>query len=269
MASRRPYGLRPRTGREPRTVPGESPNPRTANAERRTGGDATNRVSDVVSLHSAPGSLQYASFERTASPSNPGPLLDVPEGHPTSPRNPIVSLAHGENTSRDARVDNDATGITMSAGHGAESPVKAEPDPEGPWFTVGRDGRHTRSASRASANVPDHGLGGRVPLSEEVRASVRQAEEGMTPAERLAYNERMRRELELQERERVARLRQIEEDAWLAEQLDRTPEFSQRSISAARSFVAPSQYSIPATEYIETQREAQPLGTTNYSIAEP
>ena len=87
--------------------------------------------------------------------------------------------------SRDARVDNDATGLTMPVGHGAESPVKAEPDPEGPWFTVGRDGRHTRSASRASANVPDHGLGGRVPLSEEVRASVRQAEEGMTPAERL------------------------------------------------------------------------------------
>ena len=91
----------------------------------------------------------------------------------------------------------------------------------------------------------------------------------MTPAERLAYNERMCRELELQECERVARLRQIEEDTWLTKQLDRTPEISQRSVSVARSLAAPSQYSIPATEYIDTQRKVQSPSNANYSIAEP
>ena len=228
-----------------------------------------NRISDAASLRSAPGSLQHTSFERAASPRTTGSLSSVPEGHGTSPSNPLTSPAHEENTSRDARVDNDVTGITMPVTHGAVSPVKAEPDPEGPWFTVGRDGRHTRSASRSSANLMDRGLGGRVPLSEEVRTTVQRAEESLTPSERLAYHERMRRELELQERERVARLRQIEEDAWLAEQLDRTPEYTQRSTSAARSIPALSQNSIPVTEYIETQRDVRSSANDGHNVTEP
>ncbi|EPS92732.1 hypothetical protein FOMPIDRAFT_102104 [Fomitopsis schrenkii] len=43
----------------------------------------------------------------------------------------------------------------------------------------------------------------------------------MTPRERAAYHERMRIEYDRQEQERLDRLRQIEEDAWVAEQLSR------------------------------------------------
>lgn len=147
-------------GCDPITVLGESPNPCTLNAECRTGGDATHCISDATSLYSAPGSLQYTSFECAASPHTTRPLSNVPEGHPTSLSNPLTSFTHGENMLHDAHVDNDATGITMPVGHGAESLVKAE---ERPWFTIRHDRCHTCSTLCLSANLPDHSQGGCVP----------------------------------------------------------------------------------------------------------
>ena len=208
-------------------VPGEFPSPRTQNVDRYAEGDVVGHVSDTASLRSAPGSLQHASFDRAASPRMSGSLPQVPEGPAASPSSLLTSLAREESASHGAHAECMGTGDVSRVTQYAESPVKAEPDPEGPWFTVGRDGRHSRSVSRTSTNQAGRDLGGPAPLSEEVLTSVHKAEEGMTPRERAAYHDRMRREYERQERERLEHLRQLEEDAWIAEQLSRTPEPSQ------------------------------------------
>ena len=202
-------------------VPGEFPTSRTSNVDRYAEGNAMDRFPDTASLRSAPGSLQHTSFDRAASPRTSGSLSHAPEGGATSPSSPLTSLAPEENVPLIVRAEN--TGPLEHVTPGVGSPVKAEPDPEGPWFTVGRDRRHTRSASRSSEQNMSRLRGRAAPLLDEVLSAAQKAEEGMTPVERARYHERMRREYDRQEQDRLARLRQIEEDAWITEQLSKTP----------------------------------------------
>ena len=221
MTSRRTYGLRPQTGRNPRLVPGEFPISRTSNIDRYAEGNATERIPDTASLRSAPGFLQHTSFDRAASPRMSRSLSHAPEGGVTSPSSPLTSLAPEENAPPIERAE--SMGPLEHVTPGAESPVKVEPDPEGPWFTVGRDGRHARSPSHSSEHNVSRYRGGTAPLLDEVLSAAQRAEEGMTPAERARYHKRMRCEFDCQEQDRLACLRQLEEDAWVAEQLSKTP----------------------------------------------
>ena len=87
-------------------------------------------------------------------------------------------------------------------------------------------------------------------------------------AEHLVYHEQMHCEEELREHKCMVQLRQIRDNAWLAEQLGHTPVISQRSVLAACSLVALSQHSVPATEYIDTQCKVPSLGNAHYNIPE-
>lgn len=246
-------------------VPGEFPSPRTPHIDRYAEGDVIGHVSDTASLRSAPGSLQHASFDRAASPRMSGSLPQVPEGPAVSPSSPLTSIAREESVSHGAHAERTGTGDVSHVTQYGESPVKAEPDPEGPWLTVRRDGRHSRSVSRTSTNQTGRDLGGPAPLSEEVLTSVHRAEEGMTPRERAAYHDRMRREYERQERERLEHLRQLEEDAWVAEQLSRTPEPSQGSAPAGNSNHGRATYEEPRRDasYGLQRGNQEPLEATN------
>ena len=140
MASRRQYGLRPRTGQNPHMVPGEFPSPRISNVDHYAEGDDSRRVSNTASPRSAPGSLQHASFERAASPRISGSLPPEPEGLAASPSSPLMSVTREESVSHGVHTECTGTGNIGHMTRYAESPVKAEPDPEGPWFTIGCDG---------------------------------------------------------------------------------------------------------------------------------
>lgn len=118
-----------------------------------------------------------------------------------------------------ANNENSTMGQEAQAYTGAESLVKAEPAQDGPWFTIGHNGHHTSSAS----NQTTHSQRQAVPLAAEVITSVQKAESGMTPHKHTDYHEWMHCEYESQEKAHMEQLRQLEEDAWIAEQLSRTP----------------------------------------------
>ena len=152
MASRSQYGLRPRTGRNPRMVPGEFPSPCTLNIDHYAEGDDSRHISNTVSPHSAPGSLQHTSLERAASPHTSGSLPPEPEGLAASPSSPLMSVAREESVSHGMHAEHTGTGNIGHMTQYAESPVKAEPDPEGLWFTVGRNRQHLHSILCTSTN---------------------------------------------------------------------------------------------------------------------
>ncbi|KAH9840182.1 uncharacterized protein C8Q71DRAFT_905511 [Rhodofomes roseus] len=218
MAPHRRYDFRSRAGRAGNMVP-----------------DGPGFISDLTSIRSAPGSLQYASFERTAPPSIPGSLPRGSSDRAASPRNPSRSQAAQEEVlsprALDIEPERTPSIARASLVLNSPSPIKQEPGSGGVWYPVGRNGKHSHGASRASPNpIPRRRIRG-ASVSEEVLASVYMAEQNMTPKERAEYHERMRREYERQELARLQHLRQVEEDAWVAEQLARTPDASQFTAS--------------------------------------
>ena len=154
-----PYQLRPRHGLGNRgVVPGEFPNPAIPNVDTSTGGDDSKGISDAASLRSAPGSLQRVRYSRVVSPRNPS-VGDVPEAA-------LAHRAQGKTPSKSA--SNSDAGSNNE--QGLLSPVKREQEGEALWITVGRDGKHRRSASRASINsAPQRGP--LQPLSVELAAA--------------------------------------------------------------------------------------------------